>query len=273
MASSSPTIARRPIVSTGYHRRRCTVPWMASGVGRDEILAQIRRCAEQNGGQPLGRDRFAAVTGIAETDWSGRYWVRWNDAIAEAGFAPNVMQGATADGELLRQLANLTLDLGRFPTNAELRLRRRSDPDFPSHNVFERLGSKSERVNRLADFTRDDPTFASVHSICVEMLSIKRPPPAEKTEQVERGTTGIVYMLQAGDRYKIGRTNHLGRRDYEISRQSPVEIQHVHSFVTDDPIGIESYWHERFADKRVHGEWFELSRADVAAFKRRQGFM
>jgi uncharacterized protein involved in high-affinity Fe2+ transport len=81
---------------------------------------------------------------------------------------------------------------------------------------------------------------------------------------------GVVYLARSGRNYKIGFSNDSGRRAYELrlAMSDPTEI--VHEINTDDPVGIERYWHDRFAERRVGGEWFKLTEADVRAFKFRR---
>ena len=77
-------------------------------------------------------------------------------------------------------------------------------------------------------------------------------------------------LAKHGRDYKIGRSNDVTRRRREIALLLPNEFEHVHMIETDDPEGIEQYWHRRFEARRTRGEWFRLTTEDVAAFRRRR---
>ena len=66
----------------------------STSMTKSHILAAIKRTAAANGGEPLGQMKFFKETGIKKTDWYGKYWARWGDAIKEAGFSPNQMRDA-----------------------------------------------------------------------------------------------------------------------------------------------------------------------------------
>lgn len=235
---------------------------------KEHILGEIQRTAEANGGTPLGKLRFAAETGIHEHDWSGRFWARWSDALAEAGLQPNKMQQRLDENEVLMKLVVEIRRLGRMPTVAELSLRRREDSTFPSPGVFERFGAKTMWPRRVADYCRNRPDLDDVLEI-VTPLIIEEPVQEEESAG-DAGQHGFVYLLKSGRHYKIGHTLDVGRRRYDLAIQLPEAVSKEHVIRTDDPRGIERYWHDRFASRRKNGEWFELTGADVAAFKRRK---
>lgn len=235
---------------------------------KQHILDEIRRTAEANGGKPLGVARFLQETGIKQSDWYGKYWIRWGDALQEAGFEPNQLQGAYSEDRLIKSFIGLIRDLGRFPVYGDLLLKRRRDPAFPSRNTFRRFGSKSQLASRILEYCRSHAGFEDVIPLCAETDMRGELEPPDTPPDPDRIST--VYLLKSGRYYKIGKTNAIGRRERELAIQLPEKARTIHVIKTDDPNGIEAYWHTRFAAKRRHGEWFELDSSDVKAFKRRK---
>lgn len=236
---------------------------------KDFILSEIRRIAEENGGASPGREKFARLTGIKTTDWYGKHWSRWGDAIREAGCTPNELQLPFDELQLVEPLALLTKELGRFPVHGEVRMKAQQDKSFPSHSVFARLGSKSERARKVLDYCNRTPGFDDVAAICEPLARNAEAPAEDELHRDDERIFGFVYLTRMGKHYKIGHTGSLGRREYELAIQMPEKLTLVHAIRTDDPAGIEAYWHKRFEVRRGNGEWFDLSPQDVKAFKRR----
>jgi hypothetical protein len=237
-------------------------------VTKEQIIREIRRTAEANGGVPVGRKRFLDETGIRESDWAGRYWTRWSDAIREAGFTPQAMNPALPDEVILTATAQITRRLGHFPTAVEIRLACQSDPDLPSHNTFRRFGGLGTLRARLATFSRErglDDVLAILPEAGVPPIG-----EAETTGESSDSVDGFVYLLKSGSHYKIGKAMSVEARKRQLAIQLPKPAEELHRIKTDDPLGIEAYWHRRFADKRLNGEWFSLSAEDVKTFRRRK---
>lgn len=180
------------------------------------------------------------------------------------------MTGRLDDDAVLDALIAEIRRIGRFPTYAELKMRRRLDPEFPSHGTISARGKKAELAAQILDLltlrgTMDEDILGVLSPILATAVvePVTNPPPQ---------ADGQVYLLKLGKHYKIGRSNAFGRRERELAIQMPQRAATVHVIVTDDPPGIEAYWHRRFADRRVRkdAEWFLLSAEDVTAFRRRR---
>lgn len=236
---------------------------------KEQILKEIRRTAQANGGKPLGRTRFEQETGINPWTW-GRYWPRFGDAQREAGFGPNTLNAAFDPDDLLERYVEVIAALGKLPTTNELRVQRTRDPTFPDSATFKRLGSKTQLIEKVLNYCGDNPEYRHIVAVCSTAYS---PPAAaghEPLDDSDPGTrAGFVYLIKGRrSEYKLGHTSVVDRRLAELATGSPVELEAVHEIKTDDPVGVEAYWHRRFSESRIRNEWFKLSSSDVKAFKR-----
>jgi hypothetical protein len=168
-------------------------------MNRAHILAEIRRTAAENAGVPLGRGAFFQATGIKQTDWYGRHWARWGDALQEAGFQPNQLQRAIPENQLLARFSALVRKLGRFPTSGEVRLEQRNDPSFPSHNTFARFGSRVQLARRVADYCSRTGGVEDVFALCSTRASASLVEKATDSEADAETPTdfGFVYLLRS----------------------------------------------------------------------------
>lgn len=159
-------------------------------------------------------------------------------------------------------------ELGRFPVVAEIRMKVRADASFPNDRTFERFGSKSEFAAKILDYCQTRSGYEDVAALCAAVAD--RPKANGEDVGDNQTAIGYVYLMKSGKFYKLGRSNAAGRREYELGIQLPEKLKTVHVIRTDDPAGIEAYWHRRFEEKRKNGEWFDLGAAEVGAFKRRK---
>jgi hypothetical protein len=234
---------------------------------RELILSEIRRLATSNDGRPPGVKLFARETGIAEHQWRGRLWARWSDALIEAGYKPNKWTERLDSEEILTGVIAACRHFGRLPTYDEIEIYRNSEPSIPTAKAIRRhFGTRSHLIAALAKRAVDDSGGADISSLL---------PKGALPDRVKLSTSGgtpegSVYLIKSGDFYKVGRSDDLERRIKEIRIALPDKATLVHAIRTDDPPGIEAYWHRRFEGKRANGEWFKLSTADVSAFKKRK---
>lgn len=141
----------------------------------------------------MGKDRFFQETGIKGSDWFGKFWSRWGDAVIEAGFSPNKLQAAYPEDELILKFIGLIRELRRVPVTGELRLKRLNDPSFPNDKVFfSRFGAKNQIVAKILNYCRANSGFEDVVQIC----ALHEPDGAESATQggIQDQEVGSVYF-------------------------------------------------------------------------------
>jgi hypothetical protein len=138
---------------------------------RNIIIEQIRQLARD--GRAPGRERFFAEAKISEYQLTCHFRT-YSDAVIEAGFEPNKFSiESTPKETLLQSLAQLTLEIGHFPTLADLRIaRRQKGGKFPSPEVFQkRLGVKAEMIQSLVEWAGQTDGFEAAAALAVQAQS------------------------------------------------------------------------------------------------------
>lgn|SRR3990167_4969881 len=231
-------------------------------MNKDDILSEIRRTTTENDGKPLGQARFRDATGIGPYE-IGKHWAKYSDAIKEAGFLPNDLWTLVPDEILVPQMIRLIRKLNKYPTFGEMRLYQLEEPEFRYQVIKKR--QQGPMVRAILDFCKDKSEHKDIVGICAPLQKKS----VLATEDTKAISYGFVYLIRGHvGEYKIGHTNLVDRRVSELGATFPVEQKLTHHFKTDDPAGVEAYWHNRFSNKRMKGEWFNLNAADVSAFKR-----
>jgi len=105
---------------------------------------------------------------------------------------------------------------------------------------------------RLTKNRGESTGFDDVPALCGPISSGEKE--SSRDEKSATEIVGFVYLMKHGKYYKIGKTNAMGRREYELAIQLPEKLRTVHTIKTDDPDGTEEYWHKRFTAKRGNGD-------------------
>jgi hypothetical protein len=180
-------------------------------VDKQHIIDEIKRLARNNKGVPLGRKIFEREIGIRTTDWYGKHWARWSDAVLEAGFSPNTAQTAYDDEFLIEKMIGFIRELRHYPVIGELRIKARTGGGFPNEKTLSRFGSPKQIAARITEYCRERGVHDDVIEICLERCAredhptmfARRSRPDETTRSAQPEEMGFVYLLKSGAYYKI----------------------------------------------------------------------
>lgn len=117
------------------------------------------------------------------------------------------------------------------------------------------------RLNDMAETTDAEVVVLSQRFRESKMRRLKRNGPLPE---------GVIYFLrEEHGLVKIGKTIDFERRFRTLQHQIPYQLEIIaliHTFLTDE---LEEYFHAKFVNKRVKGEWFALSERDIADLQKK----
>lgn len=173
-------------------------------------MSLLRKALKEVNEETIGHQRFLSLTGTSPTEWR-YYWARWSEVLAEVGASSRGMQQRQDDDTVILCLVPPIRQLGRWPTDQDLRIFSRNNADFPSPNTIRLRGTKFELAARLAELASQDESLKDIRAICE---AVGPTPTSKSRPQVV--ASGFVYLYKAGRDYKIGMSTSPNRRAGEV---------------------------------------------------------
>lgn len=129
---------------------------------------------------------------------------------------------------------------------------------------------------RLHQGERRDIAKEDLVNICnaqwaSEQLKSKARSELSYRKEMEWRGKGYIYVIQSQGLYKIGMTGNLADRLKAFKTSLPGGMRPIRTKLVDHAGKAETFLHEKFAGKRLNGEWFNLSEEDVAWIKKWDG--
>lgn len=235
---------------------------------KEDILNKIKKYADENSGRTPSEKVFYEYAGVGIYDLKKCGYAYYGELVNEAGLTPNKFDKTKySSNQLSEILIRVIREKGRWPTRGDLDVKHHTDLNFPeSATFYKKLGLVNTMTGHILDYLKDKQGYEDVIAVCNSVIK-KIDKREEFSDTKNNQKIGAVYLFKHGKHYKIGKTNDTVRRGNELKIQLPENLVLIHEIKTDDPGGIEAYWHKRFDLKRMNGEWFDLNPSEIRAFK------
>ena len=80
---------------------------------------------------------------------------------------------------------------------------------------------------------------------------------------IENKSKSFVYVIKSHLGYKIGKTTNLDNRNYIFNVKLPFEWEFEKIYTVLDCTYIETFLHNKLKNKKINGEWFDLTERDL----------
>lgn len=128
--------------------------------------------------------------------------------------------------------------------------------------LFARLKQNAKRHRKAIDESNADT--ARQASDPEYRRSLREDGPTARQPRI---VSGHVYLVECDGRHKIGKAKKVSNRVGHFDTIYPKPVTLVAHARFDDMDGMERHLHAKYADRRIHGEWFDLSPEQVDEVK------